>query len=181
MESMLGLARGTVRLAPFSPEWNRLFEQEASLLRSVMNAAARQIEHIGSTAIQGMPAKPIIDLMVVVNDLNEAAVWIPRLEKLGYENRTNDTVPDRLFFAKGPNERRTHHLSLTEARSQFCKEKLLFRDYLNSHQAAFDEYRELKEKLAVRYPNDREAYTSGKWGFVERILRLAEELEGSQL
>jgi GrpB-like predicted nucleotidyltransferase (UPF0157 family) len=151
----------------------KLFDEEAALLRSVMGEAARHIEHIGSTAIQGMTAKPIIDLVVVVNTLKEAAVWIPTLEALGYENRSSDTVPDRLFLAKGPRERRTHYLSLTESTSKFYREKLLFRDYVSSHRDAFDEYRRLKEELALRYPNDRESYTAGKRDFVERILGLA--------
>jgi len=170
---MLGLARGTVRLAQYSSEWTDLFDLEAALLRSVMGAAARNIEHIGSTAIVGMPSKPIIDLVVVVNALAEARAWIPTLATLGYEYRDNNIVPDRLFFAKGPHTQRTHHLSLTESTSQFYKEKLLFRDYLRAHRTAFNEYFTLKEDLAAHHPNDREAYTSGKRDFVERILRLA--------
>lgn len=171
---MIGLARGTVQLQPYSPEWKTLFEQEAVLLRSAMGAAAQHVEHVGSTAINGMPAKPIIDLVVVVVSLNEAGVWIPTLKTLGYEHRENDGVTDRLFFAKGPHSRRTHHLSLTEARSKFYTEKVLFRDYLSSHREAFDEYVELKRKLAERHPEDRESYTEGKRGFVERIVRLAQ-------
>ena len=170
---MIGLARGTVRLALYSEEWPRLFEDEAALLHSLMGEEAQHIEHVGSTAICGMPAKPIIDLVVIVNTLAEASNWIPKLEALGYEYRDDTGVPDRLFFAKGPRSRRTHHLSLTEMSSKFYKEKLLFRDYLRKHRDAFDEYLRLKEQLAVDHPNDREAYTSGKREFVEQILRLA--------
>ena len=172
---MIGLARGTVQLQLYLPEWKTLFEREAALLRSAMGAAAQHIEHIGSTAIEGMPAKPIIDLLVVVNILNEAGVWISTLEALGYEQRVNDTVTDRLFFAKGTPSSRTHHLSLAESGSKFYTEKVLFRDYLNSHRKAFDEYRELKKQLAQRHPKDRTSYTEGKRGFVERIIRLAKE------
>lgn len=169
----IGLARGTVRIAPYSDEWTTLFEYEGTLLRAVMNDAARHIEHIGSTAIGGMSAKPIIDLVVIVSALDEATVWIPTLESLGYEYRDNTGVPDRIFFAKGPRSRRTNHLSLTEMNSKFYKEKLLFRDYLRTHSDAFDEYLRLKEQLALRHANDRERYTSGKRKFVERILSLA--------
>src|SRR6058998_3599774 len=98
---MIGLARGTVQLQLHLPEWKTLFEQEATLLRSAMGAAAQHVEHVGSTAINGMPAKPIIDLVVVVGSLKEAGVWIPTLQALGYEHRANDAVADRLFFAKG--------------------------------------------------------------------------------
>ena len=170
---MIGLARGIVQLKQYSPEWKTLFEQEADLLRATMDVAALQVDHIGSTAIVGMSAKPIIDLVVVVSSLNEAGVWIPRLEALGYEHRATDDVVDRLFFAKGPQSHRTHHLSLTEARSEFYTEKVLFRDYLGSHREAFDGYLELKQKLAQRYPTDRCSYTEGKRRFVERVIRLA--------
>lgn len=170
---MIGLARGTVQLQPYLAEWKQLFEQEATLLRSAMGAAVLNVEHIGSTAINGMLAKPIIDLVVVVCSLNGAEVWIPTLQALGYEHRTHDAVPDRLFFAKGPPSRRTHHLSLAEARSKFYTEKLLFRDYLTSHREAFDEYLRLKTELALRFPNDRDSYTESKRGFVERIISLA--------
>src|SRR5262245_19174687 len=170
---MIGLARGTVRLAPYSPEWARLFDQEAALLRTVMGKAAQHIEHVGSTAIPGMLAKPIIDLVVIMSSLDKATAWIPTLEGLGYEYRDDTGVPGRLLFVKGPHMQRTHHLSLTEMTAEFYKEKLLFRDYLKTHRDAFDEYFKLKKNLALSYPNDREAYTSGKLAFVERILRLA--------
>jgi Uncharacterized conserved protein len=170
----IGLARGTVQLQRYLPEWKTLFEQEAALLRSVMGAEAQHVEHIG-TAIVGMTAKPIIDLVVLVRSLNEAGVWIPTLSSLGYEHRANDDVSDRLFLAKGPRSRRTHHLSLAEAKSNFYREKLLFRDYLSSHREAFDEYLRLKKELALRHPDDRDSYTKGKQGFVERIIRLATE------
>jgi GrpB-like predicted nucleotidyltransferase (UPF0157 family) len=172
---MIGLARGTVQLQLYVPEWKTIFEREAALLRSAMGVAAQHIEHVGSTAIEGMPAKPIIDLVVVIGSLDKAGVWIPTLEALGYEERANDTVADRLFFAKGPPSRRTHHLSLAESRSKFYTEKVLFRDYLSSHRQAFDEYVELKQELAQRHPKDRNSYTEGKRGFVEQIIRLAKE------
>jgi len=173
--TMIGLARGTVQLQRYVPEWRTLFEQEATLLRSVMGTDAQHVEHIGSTAITGMAAKPIIDLVVLVSSLDEAGRWIPILQSLGYEHRPNNGVSDRLFFAKGPRSRRTHHLSLAEAKSSFYREKLLFRDYLCSHREAFDEYLRLKKELALRHPDDRDSYTEGKRGFVERIIRLATE------
>src|SRR2546423_12254807 len=170
---MLGLSRGTVRVVPYRPEWAALFAREAALLRSIMGAAALGIEHIGSTSIEGMDAKPIIDLMVAVNSLGGAKVWIPELEAAGYEFRPDETVPDRLFFAKGPRSRRTHHLSLAEPTSEFYVHKLLFRNFLRRCAEARAEYRALKKRLARVHPEDRGAYTAGKRAFVERILSLA--------
>ena len=178
---MIGLARGTVLLLPYQPEWKTLFEQEADLLNSIMGAAAYHIEHVGSTAIDGMSAKPIIDLVVVINSLNEAGSWIPTLEAIGYEYRPDQGVPDRLFLAKGPHSRRTHHLSLAEATSEFYIEKLLFRDYLRSHREAFEEYLGLKQELASRHSLDRASYTEGKRVFVERIIQLAQVVDPAHI
>jgi len=170
---MIGLARGTVEVVPYRPEWQSLFATEADLLRAVMGAAALHVEHIGSTAIVGMTAKPIIDLMVAVESLAEAESWIPTLAALGYEFRPDTGVPDRLFFAKGPRTLRTHHLSLAEPTSAFYTEKLLFINYLRQHPAAQAEYCALKQELAQKYAADRAAYTEGKRAFVARILARA--------
>lgn len=170
---MVGLPRGTVRVVPYQPEWRSLFEAEAVLLRSVMGDAALGVEHVGSTAVEGLDAKPIIDLIVAVRDLREAEEWIPKLEAPGYEFRPDAGIPDRLFFAKGPRTWRTHHLSLAEPSSKFYTEHLLFRDYLRANPEAFEEYRALKHELARRYAGDRASYTEGKRAFVKRILTLA--------
>src|ERR1051325_5102018 len=87
-------------------------------------------------------------------------------QDVGYEYRPDESVPGRLFFAKGPRSNRTHHLSLSEPGSTFYKEKLLFRDYLRSHADAAEEYRGLKEGLADRYAANRALYTEGKKAFV---------------
>lgn len=170
---MIGLSRGTVRVVPYQREWAALFEREAVWLRALMGESARAVEHIGSTSIEGMDAKPIIDLMVAVESLGAAGVWIPELEAEGYEFRPDAGVPDRLFFAKGPRHLRTHHLSLAEPTSEFYTQKLLFRDFLRRDAAAREEYRALKRRLALAHPEDRAAYTEGKREFVERILSLA--------
>jgi len=170
----IGLARGTVQLVPYQPGWHDLFRQEALLLRSVMGEEALQIEHIGSTSLEGMPAKPIIDLMVAIPSLTGAQRWIPQLEALTYEWRPDTEVPDRLFFAKGPRHQRTHHLSLAEPTSYFYRSKLLFLKFLRRHPDSFAEYRRLKEQLVTQHAQDRASYTKGKEAFVERILQLAE-------
>ena len=170
---MIGLQRGKVQIVPHQAEWKTLFQQEAILLKSVFADAILHIEHIGSTAIEGMAAKPIIDLMCAVSGLEEAKSFLCRLETLGYEYRPDESVPDRIFFAKGPRSNRTHHLSLTEPGSMFYQEKLLFRDYLRTHAVAAEEYFRLKEELASKYADNRGAYTEGKSNFVKRILSLA--------
>ena len=172
---MAGLPRGVVRVVAYRPVWKSLFEEEAARLRSLMGAAALSVEHAGSTAVEGLDAKPIIDLLVGVRDLEEARGWIPELEARGYEFRPEAGIPDRLFFAKGARAWRTHHLSLAEPSSDFYTKHLLFRDYLRAHPAACEAYRALKHGLAREFPTDRASYTEGKRAFIEHLLELAEE------
>jgi GrpB-like predicted nucleotidyltransferase (UPF0157 family) len=131
------------------------------------------IEHAGSTAIAEMDAKPIIDLMAAVPSLARAAGLVPVLEGRGYEHRGDGGTPGRLFFAKGPASRRTHHLSLAEPTPACWRETLLFRDYLRAHPAAAGAYCRLKHGLAAQHPSDRGAYTGGKAAFVRDILARA--------
>ena len=157
----------------YQKAWPALFAAEAELLRRVMGAAARRIEHIGSTALVGMDAKPIIDLMVAVENLAAAERFKPVLEAEGYEYRPDPDTPDRIYFAKGPHSRRTHHLSLAEPTSAFFTRHLLFLAYLRAHAEAFAEYRALKLALAQKFPRERESYTEGKREFIERVLARA--------
>lgn len=170
---MIGLKQGTVRVVPYQPTWKRYFEQEAARLRAALGSQALQVEHIGSTAVEGLEAKPIIDVMVAVESLEEARDLVPLVETLGYEHQPEDPIPDRVFFAQGPPSRRTHHLSLTPQASAYWSDHLLFRDYLRTHPEAAAGYQQLKRDLADRYPADRESYTSGKDEFIQSILAKA--------
>jgi GrpB-like predicted nucleotidyltransferase (UPF0157 family) len=170
---MVGLRRGSVRLAPYRAEWKELFEKEAARLRSVLGDKVVSVEHVGSTAVEGMEAKPLIDMMAAVGSLEEARGLVPLLEGLGYEHRGDGGVEGRIFFAKGPRSRRTHHLSLTGPTSEHWQRSLLFRDHLRAHPEVAEEYGELKRELARKYPEDRESYTAGKDRFVERVIESA--------
>ena len=99
---MIGLKRGTVQIVSYQPGWRRLFEEEAVTLRSAVGCHALEIEHVGSTAIEGMDAKPIIDIIVAVDSLDGARELVPIVEALGYTYKKNDDVPGRVFFVKGP-------------------------------------------------------------------------------
>lgn len=172
---MIGLKNGTVKLIAYQSAWRVCFEEEAQRLRSALGTRMLHIEHVGSTAIEGMDAKPIIDIMVAIESLAKTRDLVPLLEALGYQYIEDDPVPDRLFFAHGPPDLRTHHLSLAEATSSFWEEHILFRDYLRTHSGALEAYRELKWRLAEKYPQERAAYTAGKEGFIQRTLELASE------
>ena len=168
---MIGLEKDTVRVVPYTPEWARLFAEEKSRLLAVVGSYLLDIQHVGSTSIPGMPAKPILDLAIAVYNFEEARVCIPPIEGLGYEFMGEFGIPRRHFFVKG--QPRTHHIHLNELGSQDWNNQIAFRDYLIQHPQAASEYAALKQDLARRYPTDRPAYLAGKAPFIERILRLA--------
>ncbi len=172
---MIGLARGIVQIVPYEETWPALFCQEAERLRFELGRAIGAIEHVGSTAVPGLSAKPIIDMMAAVVSLPAARELIPPLEQIGYEHRPDDTVPGRLFFAYGPHSSRSYHLSLTEPDSSFWREHICFRDYLRNHPSEAADYAQLKQRLAVRFADDRNGYTAAKTEFITRILEAEDE------
>jgi GrpB-like predicted nucleotidyltransferase (UPF0157 family) len=165
---MLGLKRGTVILQPHDEKWHILFEDERSQILNAVGDYALKIEHVGSTAICGISAKPILDVMVALSKYDDGGKCIAGLEVLGYEYKGENGVPGRHFFGKGVP--RTHHLHMVELKSDFWARHLAFRDFLNCDKSVALEYDRLKRNLAARFPNDRESYTNGKFAFVEKVL-----------
>ena len=174
MTQPLGLQRGTVRLEPYNPEWQKLFEAEKSALKKVLGDKFVATEHVGSTAIPDIKAKPILDLMLAIPDL-ESWEWVKDpLAKLGYEFRRDlRKEQGHILFVKGPEENRTHYLKITELNSDFWNEHILFRDYLINNPQYREEYQKLKENLFDAHTGNREPYTKGKEEFVRKILKLA--------
>ena len=175
---MLGQHKADITIAPYQSGWQELYERETGLLRGVLGDHALRIEHIGSTSIPGMPAKPVIDIMVAVASLTEATKLIPLLKALGYQYRTPDTVPERMFFAKecAP-EVRTHHLNLVQQASGFWRNQIAFRDYLRTHSQTAIEYADLKKHLAETYAQTHRLDRDGKTAFVASVLELAAKEE----
>jgi GrpB-like predicted nucleotidyltransferase (UPF0157 family) len=165
----LGLARGTVVLRDHRESWHVAFEREAARLRDLLGDRALAVKHVGSTAVRGLPAKPVVDLSVAVDSLAVARDCVPALRRAGYERRP-DTVPDRLFLARGPRDARTHYLTLTPLDSGTWRDHLDLRAYLRGRPDARERYGRVKRELAARHANDRAAYTAAKGGFVERLL-----------
>jgi len=168
---MIGLQRGVVKLVPYTVEWKRLFDEEKALLQAAVGDLVLDIQHVGSTSIPGMMAKPLIDIGIAVRDFEEARACIEPIEKLGYEYRGEHGMSRRHYFMKG--NPRTHHLHMVEVGSRDWKNMLLFREYLIQHPEVARAYGELKMTLAQRFPEDREAYLEGKASFIERVLRSA--------
>ncbi len=171
---MIGLKRGTVKLIPYSPKWKDSFEKEKRRLQKSLGDFVISIEHIGSTAVPGVSAKPIIDIAVVVKSIKSPDKLIKLLETLGYEYKQDNDVLGRLFFTKGPEKKRTHYIHVVELKGKEWKNLILFRDYLLSHKKAVHQYTELKNKLAKSYALDRKSYTSGKDEFIKTIIMEAQ-------
>ena len=174
-KDMLGLESGVVRLTPYKQEWVRLFQEEKSRLFAALVEDILDIQHVGSTSIPGMIAKPIIDIAIAVKNFEEASVCIKPIEQLGYEYKGEFGIPRRHYFVKG--NPRTHHIHMNDISSSDWKDQITFRNYLIRHPEIAKEYAELKLKSAQRYPTDRQAYTDSKTSFVNHVLELA----GSEL
>ena len=140
---------------------------------AALGAWAEAVEHIGSTAIPGLDAKPVIDLLVGLRSMGDAGRCIRPLEELGYEYRGEAGVPGRLFSREFRKGQRAHHLHLAVLGGAFWNEHLLFRDYLQAHPRTANEYARLKRALAARYRSDREAYAAAKADFVRGVLEKA--------
>jgi len=175
----IGLERGRVRLAPHDPRWGDLFAEAAQAVRASLGARALGIEHVGSTAVPGLDAKPIIDLMVGLGDLRAAHAAVPVLEGIGYayrearEYREGRSPAEYLILVKGPEANRTHHLRLNEYAGRDWTDQLLFRDHLRAHPEAAARYAALKLRLAAAFLEDRAAYGAGKEGLIREILAAA--------
>jgi GrpB-like predicted nucleotidyltransferase (UPF0157 family) len=181
------VVREDVALVPYDPRWPALFLREKEhLLGCLPNDLVRRIEHFGSTAVPGLAAKPIVDMLVEVTDLQATRTRIaPVLEAQGYDyfwrpTRGDDGPPFYAWFIKrDPTSGvRTHHIHMVEAHFVGHWDRLLFRDYLIEHPHVAREYENLKLHLASAHPNDRVAYTAGKTAFVVRVTERAKQHYG---
>ena len=171
----LGLQRGVVSLVPHSEEWGGLFKEEAARIATCLQGKVFDIEHVGSTAVPGIPAKPIIDIAVGIPDLAAIGMFVRLLEQIGYEYRGDRFVDGNHIFVKGPESNRTHHLHVVALGGAKWRDYVLFRDYLRSHAGARSEYAVLKRRLAEEYPFDRESYTQGKHEYIRRTIEIARD------
>jgi GrpB-like predicted nucleotidyltransferase (UPF0157 family) len=166
------LEGGTVRVVPYDPAWAGKYDREAKRLRNAVGSMVEDIQHIGSTAIPGMAAKPIIDIALAVPDVSVVASLVKPLEGLGYEDRGLLLgIEGHYFFRRG--DPREFFLHVFEHRSEFWARRIVFRDYLIAHGDVAGEYRALKKRLAARYVDDRTSYTAEKKAFVEKWTDIA--------
>ena len=171
LDDAIGLARETVLLVEYTETWAACFRAERAEILRALGQLAVDVQHIGSTSVPGLLAKPIIDIAVGVRSLDDVEQAVPVLSALGYEYFGDREGTGEHFFAKGTDHRRTHYLHMAEIESRNWRDYLKFRDSLRADTVLREEYAELKRRLAAEYALCRKLYTDGKANFVRGVLR----------
>ncbi len=168
-----------IQIVPYNANWKVIFEQEKTLINNVLGKDILLcIEHIGSTSVEGLAAKPTIDILVEVLNLSDALkqTIIQKLETIGYGNMNNAEKKDKMIFGKGYDAnyifKQTYHLHIRE-KGNTPQDEIYFRDYLRENSGVRDEYAKLKYALAEKYRFNREDYTQAKTEFISRITELS--------
>ncbi len=160
-----------IAIVPYDPRWPARFETEKALLeQSIGRWATGGIDHVGSTAVPGLAAKPVIDILVGVDDLPSSRACFGELAELDYLYAPY-RAEEMHWFCKPDPRHRTHHLHLVSTGSRRYRDELAFRDLLRARPELAAEYAELKRALADEHTNDREAYTQAKASFIQCALR----------
>ena len=161
---------------PYNPEWVSKFNSIKTTLQEIFKEKALAIEHVGSTSIPGMKAKPLIDVLVIVEKIESFDEQKRKMEELGYEWGENYIEPNSLiFFKEGEGRRKTENIHVCENNSLKAIQFIQTRDYVRAHPERAVAYSELKEKLKNLYPDDYPAYRTGKQSFLDETERLAYE------
>lgn len=163
----------------YSTEWPTKYELEAEKVKAVLGDDIKDIQHIGSTSIPGVISKPLIDIAVLVDSIDDIDSFVKRFEPLGYSYELDMSSAERIFLRKGdPVE---YHLSIACPKHTFWNRQISFRDYLRKHPGLVEEYNQLKSKNIEMTPEEdfsdlskSKAYNQGKGEFVEKVLKLAE-------
>ena len=168
-----------VVIIEYDPTWKDIFEKEKKVILEALGDSNIKIEHMGSTAVVDLAAKPIIDILVGIEEISDAEKYIPIIEGLNYQYVPEfETIfPNRRYFRKPPKGvgKRKYHLHMVQIGSPFWTRQLIFRDYLRTHPKTRDKYAELKKELASKYRNNREVYTDSKTDFILSVLEKAKE------
>lgn len=165
---MLGLPKGEVFLVPWKEDWNNEFLLEKERIQYKISNFVVDIHHIGSTAVKGLSAKPIIDIAVEIKNFKDGQHCVTPLESLGYSYRGINILPDRHYFNKG--EPRTHQIHMYQTGSKFLMNQLKFRDYLRINDNARMEYQKIKTRLSKENKHNKHKYVLEKTDFIKSIL-----------
>jgi GrpB-like predicted nucleotidyltransferase (UPF0157 family) len=160
-----------VTIVEYRPEWGEMFEDEKRILQTSLGEVPARVEHIGSTAVAGLAAKPVIDLMVGLEDFSIADSVVPKIEAPGYDyiQKYEDVMPFPSFFIKEQGRRRTHQIHMVGIGGEFWERHILFRDYLRQNPNTAEQYASLKKELAGREWEDVNEYADAKTQFIREI------------
>ncbi len=152
----------------YNEKWPLLFVEEREKLKLLFGNEIIDIHHIGSTSVPGLKAKPIIDMMPVVKDIDLVDQYNQEMQAIGYEPQGENGIPGRRYFQKG-GDNRSHHVHIYQVGSYDIERHLAFRDYLHRHPDVKKSYGDLKERLAQQFPYDIASYINGKERLVQEI------------
>jgi GrpB-like predicted nucleotidyltransferase (UPF0157 family) len=158
-----------VRIVDYDPAWPALAAAELRRIAEALGEVALRLEHVGSTAVPGLAAKPILDLQLSVSAIQPRERYVEPLERLGYLFVPEPESPDYHFFAKPPERPRTHHLHVCEAAGEHEHRHLAVRHFLRTHADEAARYAALKREVVARHPQDRLAYIEGKDAYVTAL------------
>ncbi len=172
-----GSERGDIHVefAAYDPSWPARYELWRDRLQGQLGDTALRIEHVGSTAVPGLAAKPTVDIQVSVADLDDESRYVPQIEYAGVQLRSRDVL--HRFFRPFAGQPRDVHVHVCQAGSDWEREHLLFRDYLRSHEDAREAYARVKQEAAEAWSDDRIAYTEAKTAIILDLLDAAETWE----
>jgi GrpB-like predicted nucleotidyltransferase (UPF0157 family) len=173
---------GVIVICDYDPAWSAMFEQERTRLHRLLGSRVSTIEHVGSTAVPGLAAKPIIDLLVGVRSLSEArSGCVGTLQTSGYTYlpEYESWLPGELFFRKGMPGPWTHHLHMMEPSNPRWEECILFRDFLRSHGEIAGAYASFKKAIALVFDDDIAGFRNAKHPFVQAVMAKARAARGS--
>lgn len=171
---MVGQPRNDpIEIVPWDPAWRRLFEDMRARLAAALGDQAVRIDHVGSTSMPGMPAKPIIDIQISVPDVDDTDAYREQIEARGFGLRFIEA--GHRYFRPPPPLPRLYQVHVCASGSDWERVHLLFRDYLRTHQDVATEYGRMKMRLANKHRNERIEYNDEKGPFIDAVVKVAEE------
>lgn len=174
------MSQEPITVVDYDPEWVDAYEKEERQIRNATGEYLEEIEHIGSTSVPGLAAKPVVDIVAGVETLEDADRCIEPLQTLGwnYVPELEESIPDRRYFRKMDSGNHTHHLHMVETTSNWWNRHILFRDYLREHPEVVREYEDLKRELAEQHRWNVSEYTGAKTDFIQNVEERARRYYG---
>ena len=164
-----------VEVVPYNPDWPSMYRAEANILQTILGEVLFRIHHAGSTSVPGLHAKPIIDIVAEVRDLQKLDLLDDKMIEAGYTPKGEYGIPGRRYYFKGPRDLDLYHVHAFLAGDSEVARMLLFRDYLRAHSSEALKYAKLKQELAIRFTWDTEKYTDSKETFIREMDRKAND------